>query len=146
VAYAFILNIFFLLLEVFTSFYSNIPGHMHTFVYLFSGLEGHGKLVPWMWASVVFAVVALVILIVPGTRRKEDTLIIGCIAVFLSTWIDKGLGLVVGGFIPNPFDRVFEYWPTAPEIFITLGVWATGFFVLTILYKIAISVKEEVGA
>ena len=146
VTYAFILNIFFLLLEVFTAFYSQIPGHMHTFVYLFSGLEGHGKLVPWMWASIVFAVVALILLIVPGTRRKEDTMLIGCIAVFLSTWIDKGLGLVVGGFIPNPFDRVFEYWPTTPELFIALGVWATGFFVLTVLYKIVVSVKEEVGA
>jgi len=29
---------------------------------------------------------------------------------------------------------------------IALGIWATGFFVLTVLYKIAISVKEEVGA
>lgn len=146
VAYAFILNVFFLLLEVFTAFYSQIPGHMHSFVYLFVGLEGHGKLVPWMWASVVFAVVALILLIVPGTRRKLDTLLIGCIAVFLSTLIDKGLGLVVGGFVPNPFDRVFEYWPTAIELLIALGVWATGFFVLTVLYKIAVSVKEEVGA
>ena len=146
VTYAFILNVFFLLLEVFTAFYSNIPGHKHTFVYLFAGLEGHGKLVPLMWTSVVFAVIALLLLIVPSTRRKEDTLVVGCIAVFISTWIDKGVGLVVGGFIPNPFDRVFEYWPTAIELFITLGVWATGFFVLTVLYKIAISVKEEVGA
>jgi molybdopterin-containing oxidoreductase family membrane subunit len=53
---------------------------------------------------------------------------------------------VVGGFIPNPFDKVTEYWPTTPEVFIVIGVWATGFFVLTILYKIATSVKEEVGA
>jgi molybdopterin-containing oxidoreductase family membrane subunit len=29
---------------------------------------------------------------------------------------------------------------------IVLGIWATGFFVLTVLYKIAISVKEEVEA
>lgn len=50
VTYAFILNMFFLLLEVFTAFYSQIPGHMHSFVYLFWGLEGHGSvLAPWMW-------------------------------------------------------------------------------------------------
>lgn len=146
VTYAFILNIFFLLLEVFTAFYSQIPGHMHSFVYLFAGYEGFGKLVPWMWTSVGFAVVALILLIVPGTRRKDDTLAVGCAAVIISTWIDKGLGLVIGGFVPNTFDRVVEYWPTTPEILITIGVWATGFFVLTVLYKVAVSVKEEVGA
>ncbi len=146
VAYAMILNVFFFLLEVFTSFYSNIPGHKHTFIYLFTGLEGHGRLVPWMWAMVVLTIVALLLLIIPATRRKQDTLAVACGAVIGATWIDKGLGLVVGGFIPNPFDKVFEYWPTVPEFLITLGVWATGFFILTILYKIAVSIKEEVAA
>jgi len=147
VTYAFILNMFFLLLEVFTAFYSQIPGHMHSFIYLFSGLEGHGSvLAPWMWASIAFAVVALVLLIVPATRRREDILAVGCAAVIVSTWIDKGFGLVIGGFIPNPFDRVFEYWPTVPEVLISVGVWATGFFILSVLYKIVVSVKEEVAA
>ena len=146
VAYAMILNVFFLVLEVFTAFYSQIPGHQHTFIYLFAGLEGHGRLVPWMWTSVGLAFVALLLLVIPATRRKEDTLAVGCVAVFISTWIDKGLGLVIGGFIPNPMDHVTEYWPTTPEVLITIGVWATGFFVMTILFKIATSVKEEVGA
>ena len=147
VTYAFILNMFFLLLEVFTAFYSQIPGHMHSFIYLFSGLEGHGSvLAPWMWASIAFAIVALVLLIVPATRRREDILAVGCAAVIVSTWIDKGFGLVIGGFIPNPFDRVFEYWPTVPEVLISVGVWATGFFILSVLYKIVVSVKEEVAA
>jgi molybdopterin-containing oxidoreductase family membrane subunit len=146
VTYAFILNIFFLVLEVFTAFYSQIPGHTHTFVYLFSGLEGHGKLVPWMWTSMAFAALALILLVVPATRRKEDTLAVGCAAVFISAWIDKGMGLVVGGFIPNPFERVFEYWPTTPEVLITMGVWATGFFVMTVLFKMAVSIKEELRA
>ena len=146
VAYAMILNVFFFLLEMFTAFYSQIPGHMHPIVYLFSGLEGHGKLVPWMWTAAGFAVLALLLLIVPATRRNENTMILACISVFISTWIDKGFGLVIGGFIPNPFEKVFEYWPTLPEVVISLGVWAMGFFVLTVLYKIAVSVKEEVVA
>jgi molybdopterin-containing oxidoreductase family membrane subunit len=146
VTYAMILNVFFFLLELFTAFYSQIPGHMHTFEFLFSGLEGHGKLVPWMWTAGVFAVIALVLLIVPATRRNEETMAIGCAAVIIATWIDKGMGLVIGGFTPNPFERVTEYWPTTPEVLITLGVWATGFFILTILFKIAVSVKEEVRA
>jgi len=146
VAYAMILNVFFFLLEMFTAFYSQIPGHMHPIVYLFSGLEGHGKLVPWMWTAAVFGILALLLLIVPATRRNENTLVLACVSVFIATWIDKGFGLVIGGFIPNPFEKVFEYWPTLPEVVISLGVWATGFFVLTVLYKIAVSVKEEVAA
>ena len=146
IAYAMILNVFFFLLEVFTAFYSQIPGHMHTFEFLFHGLDGHGQLAPWMWTATGFAVVALVLLIVPATRRKEDTLAIACISVIVATWIDKGLGLIVGGFTPNMFETVTPYWPTTLEILITIGVLATGFFVLTILYKIAVSIKEEVSA
>ena len=145
VAYAMMINVFFFLLELFTAFYSQIPGHMHSIVYLFAGLEGHGRLVPLMWTATFFAVVALILLIIPATRRREDILAVACGAVIISTWIDKGFGLVVGGFIPNPFERVFEYWPTLPEILISVGVWATGFFVLTVLYKVAVAVKEEVA-
>ena len=82
-------------------------------------------------------------MIVPSTRRDLSTLGIACASVIIATWIDKGFGLIVGGFIPNPFERVFEYWPTAPEIGISIGVWATGFFVLSVLYKIVVSIKEE---
>ena len=146
VTYAMILNVFFFMLEVFTAFYSQIPGHMHPIVFLFKGLEGHGNFVPWMWTAAVFAILSLVLLIVPATRRNEGTLTVACIILIIATWIDKGLGLIVGGFTPTPFHTVTEYWPTTPEMLITIGVWATGFFVLTILYKIAVSVKEEVAA
>jgi Ni/Fe-hydrogenase subunit HybB-like protein len=145
VAYAMIINVFFFLLELFTAFYSQIPSHMETIIYLFKGLEGHGRLVPWMWTAAFFALVALVLLIVPAARRRENVLAVACASVIISTWIDKGFGLVIGGFIPNPFNQVFEYWPTVPEVFISVGVWATGFFILTVLYKIVVSVKEEVA-
>lgn len=143
ITYAMIISVFFVLLEVFTAFYSQIPGHMHSIVYLFVGLEGHGKLVPFMWAFVVLAIVALVLLVNPSTRNDEKTLKIACVAVFVSMWLEKGLGLVVAGFIPNPFDVVSEYSPTVPELSIALAVWATGILILTVLYKIASSVKEE---
>ena len=72
-------------------------------------------------------------------------MIVGCASVVIATWIDKGMGLVIGGFTPNTFERVTDYWPTVPEVLITLGVWAAGFFILTVLFKIAASVKEEVA-
>ncbi|GAB4536194.1 MAG: polysulfide reductase NrfD [Thermodesulfovibrionia bacterium] len=145
VTYAMIVNVFFFLLEIFTAFYSKIPGHMHSFQYLFAGFEGYGRLVPLMWLSIILAIVALILLINPKTRNNEPTLILGAIAVFFSLWIDKGFGLVIGGFIPNPFETVTEYWPTTPEALITIGVWSTGFLILTILYKVVISVREEIG-
>lgn len=146
VAYAMILNVFFFLLELFTAFYSQIPGHMHAFQFLFAGLEGYGRLAPWMWTATAFAVISLILLIIPETRRKEGTLAVACASVIIATWVDKGMALLIGGFTPNSFERVTPYWPTTPEVLITLGVYALGFFVLTVLYKIAVSVKEEIAA
>jgi len=143
VAYAALINVFFVLLEFFTAYYSNIPGHMHTLDYLFFGLHGQGQLVPWMRVSTIFGIIAIVMLLVPATRKREDTLAIACILLFISLWIDKGIGLVIGGFVPNPLEEITAYHPSFQEIMITLGVWATGFFILTVLYKIALAVKEE---
>ncbi|HET6513602.1 MAG TPA: NrfD/PsrC family molybdoenzyme membrane anchor subunit [Thermodesulfovibrionales bacterium] len=143
VTYAMVANVFFLGLEFFTAFYSSIPGHMNSFKYLYVGLEGHAKLVPLMWVSNILAVVSLVILINPITRRDENKLAVACASLFIALWIDKGFGLVVGGFIPNPFEKITEYWPTVPETMIALGIWSIGFLVLTALYKIAISVRED---
>jgi Ni/Fe-hydrogenase subunit HybB-like protein len=145
VTYFMITNVFFLGLEFFTAFYSKIPGHVQPFMYLYTGIEGHGKLVPVMWTSTILAAVALFLLVFPQFRRKENLLAIAAVSTFFSLWIEKGFGLIVGGFVPNPFERITEYWPTLPESLITLAVWATGFLVLTILYKVAVSIKEEVG-
>ena len=143
VAYAAIINVFFVLLEFFTGYYSNIPGHMHTLDYLYFGLHGHGQLVPWMQVSTIFGITAIVMLLVPATRKREDTLAIACVLLFISLLIDKGFGLVIGGFVPSPLEEITAYHPSFQEILITLGVWATGFFILTILYKVALAVKEE---
>ncbi|MBI5026465.1 MAG: polysulfide reductase NrfD [Nitrospirae bacterium] len=143
VTYTMILNVLFLGFEFFTAFYSRIPGHMHTFEYLYYGIEGYGRLIPLMWTSAILAVFSLILLINPATRRNEKTLAMASAAVFMSLWIEKGFGLVVGGFIPNPFEKITEYWPTMPETVITIGVWAIGFLILTVLYKIAVSVREE---
>ncbi|MBU4320454.1 MAG: polysulfide reductase NrfD [Nitrospinae bacterium] len=144
IAYTMTLNVLFLGFEFFTAFYSQIPGHMHSFVYLYTGLHGYSQLVPIMWLSSILAVVALVMLVFPQIRKNESLLAIACMATFFSLWIDKGFGLVVGGFVPSPLEKITEYWPTLPETLITLAVWAIGFLVLTILYKIAVSIKEEV--
>lgn len=144
VAYAICINVFFFLCEVFVAFYSQIPGHTTHLKYLFVGLHGHGALVPWMWASMIFMAAGIVLTVTPATRKNETSLAIACIVIIMGTWIDKGLGMISGGFVPNPMHEVNEYIPTMPEIGITLGVYAIGALVLTVLYKMAVGVKEEV--
>jgi molybdopterin-containing oxidoreductase family membrane subunit len=143
VTYAMAINVFFVLLEFFTALYSNIPDHTLHFEYLFFGLDGHARLVPWMWTAEILALVALVLLINPRTRQKEGTLVLACLTVFASIWIDKGLGMVVTGFIPSPLGYITEYWPTIPEVMISLGIYSLGLLLVTGLYKIALSVRHQ---
>jgi len=146
VAYAICVNVFFFLCEIFTAFYSQIPEHMDHIIYLFAGLQGKGAYVPWMWASYGLMVISIILLVNPVTRKNEGVLAVACVAVFLGTWIDKGLGMISGGFVPNPLHEVNEYIPTLPEGIITLAIWCLGFLVLTALLKIAVSVKDELRA
>ncbi len=147
VCYAMIANLFFVCLEFFTAFYSNIPGHMAGLKYLFWGLVEDGRLynqlVPWMRSAMLLGSLGVLILLIPPLRRSTKWLVLACVFIFYSTWADKGVGLIIGGFVPNPFERVMDYHPTFPEISIALGVWAVGAFILTVLYKVAIAVREQ---
>lgn len=143
-AYAICVNVFFFLCEVFVVFYSQIPEHMDHIKYLLFGLHGKGAYVPWMWSSLILMVVGIILTVNPLTRKNEGVLAVACVVIFLGTWIDKGLGMIAGGFTPNPLHHINEYIPSLPEIVIALGVWAMGFLILTVLFKIAVGVKEEV--
>lgn len=143
VTYAMAVNVFLILMEVFTSLYSGIPEHAHHLEYLFLGIHGQGKLVPWMWASSILAIISLILLIVPKFRKNENILAVACIVTFVSLWIDKGLGMVIAGFIPSPFGTVTEYWPTWNEFFISMGVYAIGALLVTVFYKMTLSVRHQ---
>ncbi len=142
VTYAMVISMFFVAMEFFTSFYSQIPEHTESLRYMFAGLEGHARLAPWMWVSMILAAGSLVLLLVPRYRHNEKLLAAACGMVFLSLWIDKGIGLIVAAFVPSPLGVVTEYSPSLPEILISLGIWAAGALILTVLYKIALSVRE----
>jgi len=143
VTYAMVINFFFVLVEMFTGLYSDMPEHLHHFQYLFLGYAGKSALVPWMWTSQLLGLGVLILLLLPKIRNNLSWLAVLCAGVIFSLWIEKGLTLVVAGFVPNPLGEVTEYWPTLPEGLITLGVYAIGFLVLTGLYKIAVSVREQ---
>ena len=142
VAYAISITVFFLLLEVFTVFYSRVPEAMAHFQYLLFGLDGHYGLVPWAWASVLLACVAIVLLVIPSSRKNHGILALACAAVFIAIWIDKGLGLVIPGFVPSPLGEISEYTPTLIEILITLGVWAMGGLIVTLLFKVVLNIRQ----
>ena len=142
--YAMAVNVFFVLMEVFTAFYSNIPEHMAHFEYLYLGLEGHSAYVPWMWLSSALAVVSMALLFNPKTRHKEGILAVASVAVVLSLWIDKGLAMVVAGFVPSVLGHVTDYIPTGPELMISLAIYALGALLVTVLYRIALAVRHQV--
>jgi len=143
VTYAMALNVFLIGMEFLTSFYIRIPEHTEHLRYLYLGLDGHARLVPWMWTSGVLCVAALALLLIPGVRRNHTTLAVACVAVFVSLWIDKGMGLIVGGFIPSPLGAVNNYVPTWTEWLIVIGIWALGSLMVTVFYKIVVSVRAS---
>ncbi len=142
VAYAMSVSVFFVLLEIFTALYSSRPEEIEHLKYVFVGLEGERHLANWMLVSVVLSVVALLLLLVPRLRNSERMLAAAAVCVFVSMWIEKGMGLIVGGFIPTPLGTVTRYSPTAPEWAIVAGVWAIGALMITVFYKIVVSVRE----
>ena len=112
--------------------------------YLFFGLGSHHAVTPFIWTSVVCNVLATALISVRALRENHAVLVPACFALFLAIWVEKGLGLVIPGFIPSPLGEVVEYLPTWVEIFVTLGVIAFGLFTLTALLKVFIHV--ETGA
>ena len=141
--YALVTSIFFVLVELWTVFYSQVPEDMEHFRFLFAGLDGYDTIANWMSVSVVCAVAGLLLLLNPRTRKNETTLAVACVAVFVSLWIEKGLGPAGHGFCPPPLGKVVRYTPTGPEVAIAIGIWAMGLLIITVLYKIFISVRQE---
>lgn len=150
VTYAMLTNVFFVLMELFTAFYSQIPSLMEHFEHMYLGIPGEAlPLTIWGRASLLLSVAAVVMFLVPRTRANERMLAIACGLTFLSLWIDKGVCLVVCGLTRSPFGMMTRYVPTVPETVISVAVWAAGALMITVFYKIALSVvvqKEPITA
>lgn len=143
VTYALCITLFMVGVEFFTAFYSQVPGHMAALKYLFVGYHGHSAFVPLMWIFVVLSVVAVVLLIPRKTRENDKTLVIACASVFLAMMIEKGLTFVIGGLSENPFGGITPYVPGLHEVLIIIGIWAIGILVVSLFYKLVVSVKRE---
>jgi molybdopterin-containing oxidoreductase family membrane subunit len=109
--------------------------------YLFFGIGEHNALVPWIRSAVVLNLLATITLTVHPLRRNPRFLMPACATLFLAIWVEKGIGLVIPGFIPSPLGEIVEYTPTLVELAITVGIWALGMFVLTVLVRVALPIE-----
>src|ERR1051326_4336242 len=135
-----LINVFLLLNEVFKEFYSKTK-NISSSTYLFFGLEGHHALVPWIWTAVTFNLIAMFLLILPLTRSLKY-LNVACVLAIAGIWIEKGMGLVVPGFIPTPLGEIVEYSPSLNETLICLGIWAFGFLAYTVFLRMAVPILQ----
>jgi len=135
------ITLFFTGAELFTDFY-NEGTHAASMRYLYFGLHGLGELRPFIWSALVMNVIAVVILSMHALRERTVTLNIACGLAFTGIWVEKGMGLVIPGYIPTPLGEVFEYTPTAIELGIAAGVWALGILVFTLLARAAIAIER----
>ena len=136
-----VINLIMIASELFTEFYTG-GSHTASAQYLFFGLEGKYGLVPWIWTAMFCNVVAAGLFLSPLVLRRQGVLVFACSLAFVGSWIEKGMGLIVPGFIPSTLHEVVEYLPSLTEWKVTVGIWAFGLMVLTILLKIVIAVHE----
>ncbi len=137
---AMLINVFLLVCEVFTKFYSDTARGVSA-KYLYFGLEEFNALVPWIWGAILLNVVALALLILPVSRSLRY-LNIACVFAIVGIWVEKGMGLVVPGFIPTPLGEVVEYMPTWNETLVSLGIWAFGLLAYTVFLRTSIPILQ----
>jgi Ni/Fe-hydrogenase subunit HybB-like protein len=135
-----LINVFLLLNEVFKEFYTDSL-HVASAKYLFLGLHGFNGLVPWIWTAIAFNLTALVLLLIPASRSFK-WLDLACVLAIVGIWIEKGMGLVVPGFVPTPLGEIVEYSPTLNETLICLGIWAFGILCYTIFLRMAVPILQ----
>ncbi len=138
IAYAMAVNLFLMFAEIFKEYYSDTV-HLEPMKYLYEGLHGHNNLVPWIWTAMVFNTIGFFLFLLPRTRENFFTLNIGCALIFVGIWIEKGMGLIIPGFIPDTLGEIYEYMPSFREVLICLGIWAFGGLLYTLAVRTVIA-------
>jgi molybdopterin-containing oxidoreductase family membrane subunit len=139
IAYTMGINLFLLGAEIFKEFYSGSI-HKAPLEYLYFGLHGKTMLVPWMRTALVLNLVAFIIFLIPKARENFFALNLGAVLIIIGVYIEKGMGLIIPGFIPDSLGEIYEYWPTAQEGIITAAIWATGALIYTLMVKFSVPI------
>jgi Ni/Fe-hydrogenase subunit HybB-like protein len=139
IAYAMGFNLFLFGAEVFKEFYSGTV-HMAPIQYMYFGLHGKSHLAPWLWFALISNLIAFSMFLSTRARQNPVTLNLACALVIVGVYIEKGMGLVIPGFIPGTLGEIYQYSPTNPELLISIGIWAMGALMYTLMLKFAIPV------
>ncbi|RMD55584.1 MAG: polysulfide reductase, partial [Nitrospirae bacterium] len=138
IAYTMAVNLYLFVAEIFKEFYSHSL-HLAPMEYLYFGLDHESShLAKFAWTSLAFNIIAFLLFLIPKTRKNFFSLNLACVLVFLGVYLEKGMGLVIPGFIPGTLGEIYKYMPTMLEVFVSLGIWAFGALVFTLLVKITI--------
>ncbi|TPV97007.1 MAG: polysulfide reductase [Myxococcales bacterium FL481] len=135
------LNFFLLGCELFAEFYTD-SAHVMSAEYLFFGIHGHGLLVPYIWSGLGMGLVAMVIVLTPPLHTRPGWLAAACLLTVVGVWVEKGMGLIVPGFVPSPAGDLVEYAPSAQEFWVSLGIWCFGAALFTVMAKVALAIKS----
>ncbi len=135
---ALIINMFLLVCEVFTEFYTG-SAHVASARYLYFGLHGQNALVPWIWTAIVMNIIATVLVMLPASRGLR-MLNVACVLAIFGIWIEKGMGLIIPAFVPTPLGEIVEYVPTIHETIVCFGIWAFGLLLYTIFVRVSVPV------
>ena len=129
-------NLFLLGAEVFKEYYSDTHhlAHMH---YMFSGVDGHDALVPFMWFAVACSFAAFFLFLRRKSRENIVLMNIGCVLIFMGVYIEKSMGMVIPGMTPDTLGEIFEYVPSWNEVLVALGIVCIGGLMFTAMVKIA---------
>lgn len=139
-AYAMGLNLFLFGAELFKEYYSNTH-HLVHYLYLFNGLQGESSPIAlYAWLSLAFAITSFLLFLIPKTRINPWTMNIGCVMIYLSVYIEKGIALIIPGYTPDTLGQVYHYVPTITELRVAAGVFGVGFLLFTLMVKVSVSI------
>jgi molybdopterin-containing oxidoreductase family membrane subunit len=141
-AYAMFINLFFFFAEVFKEVYSDTE-HLVHLEYLFKGVGENRDIVIYGWASLFISFIAFLLFLIPATRKNPITLNIGAILIWLGVYIEKGTALLIPGFTPDSLGQIYVYQPSLVELKVSMGIFAIGFLIFTLITKIAIAIIFE---
>jgi len=65
---------------------------------------------------------------------------IDCLLVFQGVYFEKGMGLLIPGLTSDVLAEIHDFSPTGIERLLSLGSWAAGLFVYTMLLRVAIPI------
>ena len=104
------------------------------------GLHGHNELTRFIWTATAFNIAAAIVFLVPRLHQNPWIMHLACVLAIVGVWTEKGLGLVIPGFVPTPLGAIVEYMPNWGEIQVSLGIGAIGVLIFTFMAKGAIAV------